>query len=62
MVCADGLLHSLETKLKNALAAVSDNDIDQLMRIPEDEVVRRHRLEKKLEILESGIQVVEELF
>ena len=62
MICADGLLHGLEAKLKNSLASVSDKDIDQFMSIPDEEIVRRHRLEKKLEILETGILVVEELF
>jgi len=62
MLCADGLIHGLDDKLNEVLSVISDTDIENILTVPKDEHVKRDNLKRKIETLEEGIRVFDELF
>ena len=62
MLCANGLIDGLDDKVNHVLSMASDKDIEKLLTVPNDEHIKRNNLKRKIETLEDGIQVFDELF
>jgi GTPase SAR1 family protein len=62
MTCSAGLLHELTDKLNTALTQVSEEQMEKLLSVPEDEFALRTQLKKTIKELEKVIRAFDEEF
>jgi hypothetical protein len=60
MTCSE-VLHNFPTKFSSSLLPISDQELNRLISIPQDAMTQRKNLKIKLDELNQGLQVFEEL-
>jgi len=61
MVCGDALLN-FPDKMKNMLSLMTDEELNKLISVTQDDAPRRSNLTRKLSDIQEGLEVLEDLF
>ena len=61
MFCGDVLQHFL-FEARKALSLINDRELEELMVFPAEEVEKEKALKRRLEDLDGGLKILEELF